>query len=132
MQILQRAHELKRENEMLKMTLNQIAVYDDSQAEEEMDSAEEEYLRMKYYEALRIKQRQNEGMIATGHGSFQTPEQPDYFHYYVYGTEENTASAHYRPKNSNTNLRKPPKAHSGSKKKASVKPESSERQMNPD
>ena len=57
MQILQRAHELKRENEMLKMTLNQIAVYDDSQAEEEMDSAEEEYLRMKYYEALRIKQR---------------------------------------------------------------------------
>jgi regulator of replication initiation timing len=57
LQILQRAHELKRENEMLKMTLNQIAVFDDSQAEEEMDSAEEEYLRMKYYEALRIKQR---------------------------------------------------------------------------
>jgi hypothetical protein len=71
-------------------------------------------------------------MIASGHGSFQTPEQPDYFHYYVYGTEENTASAHYRPKNSNTNLRKPPKAQSGSKKKASAKPESSEQQMNPD
>lgn len=71
-------------------------------------------------------------MIASGHGSFQTPEQPDYLHYYVYGTEENTASANYRPKNSSTHLRKPPKAQSGSKNKASGKPESTEGQMNPD
>ena len=125
---------------MLKKTLNQIAVYDGSQSEEEMDSAEEEYLRMRYYEALRAQARQNEGMLASGHGSFQTPEQPDYLHYYVYGTEDNTASANYRPKNSSTALRiKPPKpqtgAKSGSKSQSKGKvqaKESSERQMNPD
>jgi hypothetical protein len=38
---------------MLKMTLNQIAVYDDAPSEEEVDSAEAAYMKMKYYEAMR-------------------------------------------------------------------------------
>jgi predicted phosphoribosyltransferase len=53
LQILQRAHELKRENEMLKMTLNQLAVYDDGASEGEVDPSEEAYMQMKYYEAMR-------------------------------------------------------------------------------
>jgi len=47
--------------------------------------------------------------------SFKTPEQPDYFHYYVYGTEKETASAKFQQKNDNTNLRKPPKDKSAAR-----------------
>ena len=38
---------------MLKMTLNQLAVYDDGPSEGEVDPSEEAYMQMKYYEAMR-------------------------------------------------------------------------------
>ena len=49
-----------------------------------------------------------DGVMDSKQASFKTPEQPDYFHYYVYGTEKETASAKFKQKDDNTNLRKPP------------------------
>ena len=68
--------------------------------------------------------------------AFRTPQDQvlDYEAYYSYGSEHNTASANYRPRNSNTMLRKP---KSGSKRKTTSKkmkppqPESSEQLMDP-
>lgn len=60
LQILQRAHELKRENEMLKRTLANIQVIHTEESEEAVDSEEEEYLRAQYYEALRRAEMQRE------------------------------------------------------------------------
>ena len=85
---------------------------DDHAASGDLNSEEEEYMRLQYFEALRRAEEQNmmQGGSEFRQGQFRTPDQPDYFHYYVYGTEKDTASAVYRPLNSSTSLRrKPPK-----------------------
>lgn len=121
---------------MLRATLDQFAVMD-AGSEEPIDSEEEEYMRMQYLAALRRAEEQHlqesggDSMMFNPYsrqGHFRTPEQPDYFHYYVYGTEKDTASAYYRPQNSSTALRKKPPT---GKSKDQSKGQSSQ-QMNPD
>jgi hypothetical protein len=68
---------------------------------------------------------------------YETPDQADYFDYFVYGTEgENTASANYRPRNSATALRKPPKSGAKSsfkpQKRPSKEKSSEQKHLHPD
>lgn len=66
--------------------------------------------------ALAPREDHNDGQIMDSkQASFKTPDQPDYFHYYVYGTDKDTASAKFQQKDDNTDLRKPPKGKSGIK-----------------
>jgi beta-glucosidase/6-phospho-beta-glucosidase/beta-galactosidase len=75
--ILQRAHELKKENEMLKDTLNQLLVMDGD--EEGLNSEQKEYIAYQYYQALRMKKSEGSADDAqmSGQrkpGTFQTPD----------------------------------------------------------
>ena len=86
----------------------------DDESLDEVD--DEEYMRMRYFEAMRRAQY-DQMMQAKAQGqAFRTPQDQifDYEAYYSYGSEGHTASANYRPRNSNTMLRK---RKSGSKQK---------------
>ena len=100
---------MQRENEAFKQTIEGMQAVDDESLEEVDD---EEYMRMRYFEAMRRAQYDQMMRVkAQGHNphAFRTPQDQvlDYEAYYSYGSEGNTASANYRPRNSNTMLRKP-------------------------
>ena len=57
-----------------------------------------------YYENLRI---QHEAQMKANHSNFKSPAAYGFDDYWDYGHENQTASANYRPGNSNTVLRKP-------------------------
>jgi hypothetical protein len=92
-----------------------------------MDSDEEELMRMRYFEALRrqhfeeqMRQMQLKERESSNKQPFRTPNviSFNYEDLYSYGSEVNTASANYRPGNSNTLLRRrknPPKTISTTK-----------------
>ena len=92
-----------------------------------MDSDEEELMRMRYFEALRrqhfeeqMRQMQLKERESSNKQPFRTPNviSFNYEDLYSYGSEVTTASANYRPGNSNTLLRRrknPPKTISATK-----------------
>ena len=67
-------------------------------------------MRMRYFEALRRQhfEEQMRRYSSGERGAFKTPNviQFNYEDLYSYGSEMNTASANYRPGNSNTQLRR--------------------------
>ena len=73
-------------------------------------SQEEQQALAEYYEQMRRQHAEAEaaqkGRAMSG-ASFKTPEVIDFEQYWDYGNEAGTASAHYRPRNSNTALRLP-------------------------
>lgn len=82
-----------------------------SSSPQNFDSEDEELMRMRYFEALR--QQHYEEQMRQMHGGsrsgpFHTPDVMafNYDDLYSYGSEMNTASANYRPGNSNTLLRR--------------------------
>jgi len=108
---------IKIENEFLRQTLENIHVAGSSGEEYGYEDEEEQLRKWHYYQAMQAAQAREGGRSGTGPRgrssagkksvSFTTPFGPNYDDYYSYGSEAYTASANYRPGNSNTSLRKP-------------------------
>ena len=135
---------------MLKETLARMQIVqpdmledpsEDSEASPVVDEEDQEIMRLRYFEALRRQQfeeqmrhhafnQHRQRTMSDAQQPFRTPNvmQFNYEDLYSYGSELNTASANYRPGNSNTLLRrknKPPK--SSLKKPANYRTQTTEK-----
>ena len=115
--IAEKTEGLRLENKMLREELVKVGVEISQQSSpgQEALTKSEELKLQEYYEAMRME---GEGRDQ----NFKSPQVVGFDQYWDYGSEKQTASANYRPGNSNTILRKPrARIASGQSAKASAK-----------